>query len=522
MLGFIILILALVLPFLFMTATSSPIGALFFVFSMLFNPFGLLAMVAGFALFIVGPFIYKATGYGKTFVWLPHKVMAFILGRSAIVVSEHNDIFLKSMEFDDLGVETIKFGKERKEFEDPDGALHSWLGMTFALADEVSGVLFDPRHAALGKRKRELDERGTGKVHPTEKEYEQTGATEWIAGVFEMPTSPEILDLTNVRHLVDGGERSEYPKRTEELYKHSRRVLSDGTPAVKFIYPIIGFLGTFGGIWLIMDQLGAASSTGGSSVTVSSLFLAFTLQKLPREKLKTIGLYAVTICLVVVPIAGMVLLFGPILTAGLVMLFALGYLMLPLISLITTPLGRVSGPFAKILLKLGLFGYTKPVFYWQPEGYELIEARNLPEGITVDTWYTLSGSLIGFSHEPTEESWGADVLEPKKIENAQVPQDKSTDSNIPSGMVPLNWTYRANIAPFGPTRTSPKNYYLHSGIALSRFEDSAMGEKSLKRLTQAKEKFGEDGFGLNDKTVLWATLFTMMLGIGLGTWVFIL
>jgi len=492
----------------------TPLGLLFQMLALLLSPFGLMSVMFGFLLFLLGPFIYQYTGIGKVFVSIPLWVMARILNRAAIVVTEHNDIFLKRMEFDDLGVETISFGDERKDFEDPDGAIHNWLGMHFALADEVTGTLFDPRHAAIGSRKATLDTNGKGRVNATEDEFKSTGVGEWVKGVFEMPTDHELVDLSAVRRLVDGGERSEYPKRTEELYKHSRRVLSSGTPAMKFIYPIIGFLATFGGIFLVMDQLGGASSA--ETVTVSTLAAFATLKPYTGE-IKRVA----AMLLAILPVIAIGYLTTPVLAGLLALLFALGYLFIPIIALFSRPIGPLAGIFAKILIMLGLVGFDRPVLHWYRDKYRLTEFDDL-EDPNVSEWYNLANSRFGFSHPPTPESFDAEVMDSDSLKDRQMSQDKSTDSNIPTDQVPLHLSYRGNIAPFGPKHPSTDSYYIHSGIALSRFEDSAMGQKSQRRLTQAKEVYGEGGFGIDDKTILYATLFTMVLGIGLGTLVFIL
>lgn len=494
--------------------------------ALLFNPFGMMTVLLGFLLFIVGPLIYRATGYGRVFVGVPLWLVARIMKRGAIVVSEHNDIFLKRMSFDDLGVETIRFGDERKEFEDPDGALHTWKGMTFALADEVTGVLFDPRHAALGQKKAAVDERGEGKVYATESEYADTGVSEWVKGVFEMPTQHELVDLADVRHLVDGGERSEYPKRVEELYKNSRIPLSSGTRATKFIYPILGFLGTFGGIWLIMDQLGGSEAATDPTVVSGLFFIATLKQLIPLSKLKagllTTVKVVVLLTLTIVPISLIAVFFGPLIAISLTILFIGGYLLVPVVALLTRIVGPLARVMSNLLLTLSFMGYEKPVFVWEPDGYKIRDYEKI-DGVESVNWYGLGNSLVGFTFKPTQDAWDAEVMSQKRLKNIRMESVKDTkDSNIPSGQVPLNLSHRGKVGPFGPKHPSPRNYYLHSGIALSRFEDSAMGEKSMKRLTQAKEKFGEDGFGIPDKTILYATIFTMLMGIGLGVFTFIL
>lgn len=491
--------------------------------SFLFNPFGMMTVLLGFLLFIVGPLIYRTTGYGRVFVSIPLWLVQFIMGRGAVVVSEHSDVFFKRMSFDDLGVETISFGDERKEFEDPDGTLHTWGSMTFALADEVTGVLFDPRHAALGRQKNKVDERGEGRVYASESEYADTGVSEWVKGVFEMPTKHELVKLSDVRHLVDGGERSEYPKRVEELYKNSRIPLSSGTTATKFIYPILGFLGTFGGIWLVMSQLGGSQTAQSNPDTVVSMLLLSggLTRAISKDTLTKLLATVAGILVVLVPIAIVTLLFGPLIALVLATLFLMGYLMLPIFAIVSKMVGPLAGIMAKFLLTIAFLGFDKPVFNWEPEGYRVKEYTEL-DGTESVNWYNMANSLVGFTFAPSPDAWGSEVIDPDTLDNMQLDDVKDSNSNIPSGQAPLNMSHRGKVGPFGPKHVSARNYYLHSGIALSRFEDSAMGSKSMKRLTQAKEKFGEDGFGIPDRIILYSTLFTMLMGIGLGVFVFVL
>jgi len=492
---------------------------LFTMLALLFSPFGLMAVMFGFLLFLVGPLFYRATGMGKVFVTAPLWVMGRILKRASFVLSSQNDLLLKRMTPDDAtGSETISLGSEKKEFSDPANATHNWLGMKFGLGDLLTGILFDPRFAALGGKKRELMEKGEGKVYATESEYQQEGIAEWVKGVFEMPTKHELINLANVRYLVDGGERAEYPQRVEELYKNSRIPLSSGTPPLKFMYPIVAFVATFGGIWLVMSQLGG-STDQTSSTTVSTLFALSVLPRPRTETIKTVAKGVLTFVLVIAPLVLFSLLLGPIFALALYILFIGGYLALPILALLTRPLGKISGPFAQILLALGLLGYAKPVLYWTPEKYELREYSDL-DGQHSTNWYSIGGSILGFSYPPNPDSWGVDVMDNTELENRIM--SKNADSSIPAGQAPLNVPKKGGVGGYGPKHVDVEHYYLKSDVALSRFEDSAMGMKSLQRLTYAKEKYGEDGFGINDKTILYATLFMMIIGIALGTWVFIL
>lgn len=495
---------------------------LFAFLQFMLSGLGFFFLMLGFVAFIISPIFFRIFGVGKGVAHFPLWLVARLMNRCAIVVSEHNDILLKRMTFDDLGVETIRFGDERKEFEDPDGALHTWKGATLALADEVSGVLFDPRHAALGARKHEADERSEGKVFATESEWEQEGISEWVKGVFEMPTDFELVDLSDVRHLVDGGERSEYPKRVEELYKNSRQPFASGTPATKFMWPILGFLGTFGGIWLIVDQL-ASGDGADRTIGWAILWLLISLQPLRDVDWKHLAKVAIPTLLLSVLVILLYAVLGLVFATIALFTFALGFFLLPIIALASKKSKLISLALARFLLIIGFLGYDRPVFKWTPRGYEIVEHRELGDTETV-TWYNLGNSLIGFTFEPTEDSWGPEVMRHSEVEDKQMRAlaDGGEETNIPTGYVPMNMGHRGSVGAFGPKRVRHGNYYLHSGIALARFEDSARGEKSMKRLTWAKEQYGEDDFAVSDKAVLYMTGGAMLIGIVLGTLVFLL
>ena len=231
--------------------------------SILLSPTGIVLFGIGVVLFLGLPIFPKVTGVGRWINRLYLYLATQSISRAAIVVSEHNDIYFKRMKFDSRGVEKITLGTETKEFEDPDSALHHWMGIPFALADEVRGVLFDPRHAALGQRKHDSDERDESSYLATTEEWNNWDVSEWKRGVFEMPKKHELVNLSRVRELVDGGERSEYPKRVEELYRNSRDPFGSGLPIMRMLMPAIAFLITFGGIWLIVTRLGGS---GGGEI----------------------------------------------------------------------------------------------------------------------------------------------------------------------------------------------------------------------------------------------------------------
>lgn len=508
---------------------------------------GLFVLGLGLLTFICGPLIFRATGMFRPLARAPLWVVGVCLQRAAFVVSEHGDLLFKQMKFDDRGVETITFGDETKEFEDPDSALHHWLGVPFALADEVSGVLFDPRHAAVGQKKEALDNRGEGIVEATESEWKKHNVVEWVRGVFAMPTQHEIVDLTAVRQLVDGGERSEYPQRTEELYKNSRKPFADGSSFTKFFYPAVSFLMTFGGIWLIASQLGG--SGGGdpdTTITFGStaiLFLGLTsmdveqIREIVADKSRQFAdwfwsvnwkwvLKRVTATALILSVIAALLIFaGPIMATIVLFVYVMGFAIVPVVAFLGKASSIISGLLASLMLKLGLMGYHRPVLEWTPAKYRLREYDRLQTTDNV-SWYSMAGSLLGFSHKPSPDVWGDETMTDTAVENRLMEDPLKPDggeaTNIPSDCTPMNTSNRGRIGAFGPKRVSSRKYYLHSGITLGRFQNSATGEKSMRRLTQAKEKFGEDAFSVSERSVLYLTAGGGLIGVILGTLVFLL
>ncbi len=195
--------------------------------------------------------------------------------RLALVVSESNDIVPKAMQYSPLGVELITLDGETKQFEDPAGRLHNWLGLRFALADEETGTLFDPRDAAMGEAKQKYDEKSEAEFLATNEEYDKDGVQKWVPAAFTMPDRHQIVDLSAASELVDGGERSEYPKRVKSLFEHAMSALH-GEKGVGELFrmalPVFAMVGTFAAIWLLADQLGTGSA-GGSVVSFGSSLL---------------------------------------------------------------------------------------------------------------------------------------------------------------------------------------------------------------------------------------------------------
>lgn len=530
---------------------------------------GIFALLLGMLLFLALPIVPRATDKFHRFANLHLWLSMSILTRAAIVVSEHGDILLKRMQFDDLGVETMQFGDEEKEFEDPDSALHYWMGIPFALADEVHGVLFDPRHAALGARKQDAKEKNEYAARASDTVWQRDGIYKWIKGVFEMPKQNELVDLGAVRYLVDGGERSEYPARTERYYEYSRDPFKTATRATRFILIVVALLGPFAMMWLLASQGGGGGGGGGS--TVSYELGVFALWLIPLNEVLPDGLLdtarraaarvkaAVTsagagiksaaagggsdakdsfddvpwkdvgiVLGVVLPLPTLFLLLfvfaSPIFAVLFFVTLGMGFWAVPLLAILTRPWNLVSGGLSRLLLKLGLLGYERPVWEWTPAKYRLREYDHLDSTGDV-TWYNLSGSLVGFSFDPSPDSWGAEVVEKSELETrSEVATDggEAVDGNLPTGYTRAPSMSRADMfAAMVPTRIKNSCYYLHTGIATGRFADSAVGDKSLSRLLWSKDKYGGEG-GLSDRSIVYAMVGCGLLSFVFGVWVFFL
>lgn len=494
----------------------------------LFSFTGFFVFLLGVCLFLVLAIIPRLTGEFKRFANLHLWLATAILQRAAIVVSEHGDLLLKRMSFDDLGVEKIAFGDEKKEFGDPDDALHYWLGIPFALADEAHGVLFDPRHAALGNKKQAAKERGEYTIFATQEEWDQYGVHEWVRGVFEFPKGKhELVDLSGVRHLVDGGERAEYPKRVEKIYELSREPFKSGTSATQWIMIIVALLAPFGLMWFTASQGGG----GGPDRTIGydSLLLLIGGTTGLHSRLKDVDWRrAGASVAVLLPLPAVFLLVfvfvSPLMAILSFVTLGIGFWFIPLLTILLRPSARLSTALARMLLKLGFLGYEKPVFEWTPEKYRLREYSDLDDTGNV-IWYNLAGTIAGFTFKPGPESWGAEVVEHGDLEakSELVPDGgELPDSNIPANYRRAPQITRASrFAAFVPKRLKRSAYYLNTGIATGRFTDSAVGEKSLNRLLWAKEVHGGEG-GISDTSMLYAMVGCGTLSFVLGVFVFFL
>jgi len=503
------------------------------------SPWGLMAVLLGFVTFLVTPILGSALGNKRLAnfnLWLA----LWMLRRPAVVISEHGEPLLKKMQFDSLGVEKIDFADETKEFDDPNAALHSFFGFPFALAYEPDGFLFDPRHAYVGAKKHAAQQRGEYVVDASTAEWREFEVSEWMRGVFAAPGRKHALpNLTDVHRLKFGGERAEYSQRVEKLYEKMLAELEDGSGrSIQYLMIIAALVVPFAACWLIASQGGA--SVGGSTVsglggTVVVGTLLMAAAPAPESGSdggsggrgvnwrKLVGL----VLLVVVPVGllgAIGVLFGIGVGLAIAVLFAIGLAIVPGFAFFIRLVGFGSEGLARKFFGFGLKGYREPVFEWTPESYRLAEADSLDLDDGMTSWYSLCGSRVGFSFEPGERSWGAELMSHDDVDSYR--HDAVTDggevpeSQIPATHAPAPDLSRGRVGGFLPKTLRRETLYLHSGIVLERFEDSAMGQKALNRLLWAKEN--HDGKAISDTTLVYMTVGCGVLSFIAGIVVFFL
>jgi len=502
--------------------------------SFLLSPFGVASILIGLVTF----FLFPVLGLATPFKWFNNvflSLAAMPINRAALVVSEQDNLLFKQMSFVNIGLESITLDDTEKLFEDPDGALHHWLGFSFALADEKHGILFDPRHSALGMRKQELEKRGESEYLATEDEYEEWGVAKWVPATLAMPKMHELVSLSAVRELVDGGEKAEYPKRSEEFYKHSRDPFADRAPLTKFLYPIIGFCAPFFGIWILVTQLGGPNETVSYGASVGLLFLSVASIK---EHIVAAGRWFINLpwvkiisafLLVAIPtgaFGAIAVFFGPILALSAFILWAFGLSLMPLFTVLSMPFGPIGGAFSKLWFKLGFMGFRKPVFTWTPEKYVVKEFGQMDTATEESTeWYDLFGTVVGISYQPSPDSFGAEYMPHADIESRQPVTDggatKSFKTNLPAKYVRTDMK-RDMYGGYIPKRVSDAHYYLHSAIAWERFKNTAHGDKTLRKLLEAKDEHGAADDDVDEGFVFKATVGMGVFGALLGTAIFLI
>lgn len=494
------------------------IGYLLSLLFLLFTPIGFLAFATGVVLFLLLPVVPRATNrfhiFGRLHLWLGAQTM----GRIAVVVTEHGDALLKQLIPDDIGTEKIAFNDDVKEFEDTHQAKSSWLGVPFALADEVHGVLFDPIDAALGRRKKELEEENEMVAKATPQERDMYDVQGWVHGVLEFPAGVhELVDLSDARRLIMGTERAEHPHRIKEYYKKSQDPYGDSSAAGQFMLLLAAITGPFVALWVLASQLGTGTGGGGSTVSFGALLLlGGSLISLRTVKTAAVALFiALPFALVFMLLTALA---GPIYAVSVFVLLGAGFWFVPILSQFLRLNATASEAITKVYFKLGLLGYDTPIFELTPSGYKMREFKNL-DAVDEETisWHRFLGrDRVGFTFAPYPEVWGTEVVDTDEVEQRSV--DRQTQSNVPAGYSIVPDITRAVYGLFVPKTLRPDSYYVATDISFGRFANAARGKKSDKRFAKSKEDYGGGTKAVSTKAMVYGMsicgAMSLLLGIG--------
>ncbi len=472
---------------------------LFGLLSYLLSPFGMMSLLLGFVAFLAGPIIPRALGTGYKFAHFPLWLGMALLKRGAIVTSEHGDLLLKRISPDDnIGTEKIRFKDGIKEFEDTQEAKTHFFGIPFALADSKHGFLYTIKDAAIGRRKKEAEQRDEMVIKATEQENSMYNVGGWYRGVLEFPAKAyEFVNLNDVRQMVSGSEFAEHPQRVETYYEHSRSPYQKAASAMKFILLIVAIVGPFAALWLLATQLSDGSST--STVTVSSLLLLSVPKSAKNLQWKRLLGSLLTVLLAGGIEFGLFVMFGPIGLFYINLLFILGYLTIPIFFQLARVHTKTATSASRLLAKIGLLGYEQPVLVETTDKLALKEYNDLDDSVNVQ-WHRFLGRKVGFAFDSTPELWDTAVAETNEIENTAV-ADGSAKTNLPSGYSVIPEKQRAVYGAFVPSRLKSSKYYVWTGILLERFAHVATGRKTHKRLEQAKEIHGGQS-GMSNKAII--------------------
>jgi len=490
--------------------------------SVLISPFGVLAFLIGAVSFMMLPVVPRLTNHFKSFARVHHYFAARMLKRAAIVLSEQGDLILKRMSPDDIGTETITFDKDTKEFGhlNEHHARSSWMGIPFALADEVHGFLFTPIEAALGARKAAAEKQDEMVVKATESERSLYDVQGWITGVFEFSRDTyELVDLNMVRQIVTGSERAEHPQRVKTFYELSREPYNDGASATDMILIVVAMVGPFAALWILSSQLGLSSVSGPSSTVGfgSLLYLLFS-----RGSITNINwgrVLAGIVVLVPLPaILALVAVFvSPVYAGALAVILLLGFIIpIFLIEILKISTGAANA-IAGLLMKTGFFAYDRPVWEYTPQGYRIREFNKMDVDESKIVWHPFLGRTFGFTYTPTEDLWGDELVDADDLQSRAV-DNSARQTNIPSGHKVIPEVTRAVYGEIIPSSIKSSNIYVKVGIALERMKNVATGHKSHERLTQSKDEHGGAG-GLSDagmmKAIVAVALISFLSGIGI-------
>ena len=538
--------------------------------STLFGVWGAVFLLLGLLVPLLLPLVPATTGrahaLSQLHLWLAMKLH----GRMAWVVDSKDRLIPRRLHREpETGNEYVKLDGERLTFEDPDLSISKWKNVDMTLADGKYGVLFDPRHAAVGGRILDLRERDEAVIPASSPQAtQQAGIGQWVRGVLSFPDGKyELPRLAWVRALFGGRERASDPAVLQEFYRKSREPYQDdGSEWARLLVVIGAMILPALSMWLVGDYIGSGGAAGGGGgggggngtdtelgvVALASLGSLAALREYPWRA------WARRALAILVPVLAWTLTIGSILGMHYVtasaygvgtmlavdVAFVAGLLLFGLLLLVSAAVGIIGGGVGSVLMKLGLLAYRKPVWVWTREGYELHDWARVAEdkraGHADPVWYRAYGADVGFSFAASPDSWGEHIElaelgamtgpEPAEIE-VENPSAATADGgafgDIADDNLPAGWAGVPELRRGGgyggyiPREPDHDQYYIHSGVALNRLWDASTGRKSQAALLAAKNEYGGDD-SLGEGAWLMVTAALALVSFAGGAWLFVM
>lgn len=537
--------------------------------------FILLAFAVGFALSLSGVIVLMlALGpYGKPIGDWCAKIAVTSAWRPAITINDVGDLLLKQRSYnDDLNREEISVGGTTRELEDPQDRIHHFYGIPFALADEIFGVVFNPRDAAAAQRAWEHFDNATF-VYPDDSGDRYR---ERVRAFFELPEGTRGTPLSSIRHLVGGNADASAAMRVIEHYRKSQEPRTT-TATRQLLVPLGAFLMTVFVGWMVYTQTGSSSGGGQSSTQVGYLLLLVGLPSVSevRDRLtdavaklqetfttddesekserggrnrpqeawsslqdalderisdrgdsdggmprRVLGVLLIG-GLLVLAVELVLLTFIPLpLLVVLNLACMAGFAFLPGVAFI---LGRALGPIGIALSKLyfifAFLPYEKPTIYLtEDDEYELREAAGAGWEDEV-VWFRFAKSWVGFTYENSEDAWpGRNTTMPADTVAAHADTLITDGGDDGASVGPKGYAKTSGLSYAGhegivPTDPSEKNVHVQTHHVLSWFRDVGRGETLQRAHQYAKDKYGGGERPMSDRMLLAATIMMMLLGI---------
>lgn len=518
----------------------------------------LTALIVGAALGIVVPLVLvQLPGTSRRVGRLLRAAAASTLYRPTITFGDSTDLLLRRRSWnDELGREVLPGGDDEIVIENPGNAIHAWHGQPLTLVDELFGIAFDPRHAAVGEQLRERILEGTLNVGSIR---EWMGGREHVAvpAYAEIPRDAYRVALEGARSLLWGYEEGDHPDYAEEIFKKSQAGRVDASRARQMMLPFAALLITYGLMWVGAEWGPTGGGGGGPNIIPIGGSVGFLLLSLRRPRplawlrrrfsrsespdvddvpdddgegddggappgggLLTRLLVAIALLGFGAGFAGIVFLlyqfFGLLVTALLTVAFLIGALLFPFGGFLLW--WRFPASIAEIIasyyLRFSLLPFREPVFEFAIGGYDVIEGTD----VDGDAKYRLATRWVGFSLSDELEELFAGLYETTAQVEARAPEAVADGgvTDVPTGYVASPGLEVEGVQGYVPKNPDEDVLHVRTDAAMSPYQYAARGSRTYKAIEVAKEKFGAGWQALTDRWV-WGLVITFgVLGLLFG------